>query len=52
MRLGYGVNGFGQCFVVDDDRDPHKAIAGPMTQFQAITFIQRLEIKLKKSLMR
>ena len=48
MRLGYGVNGFGQCFVVDDNRSPHKAIAGPMTQFEAITFIQRLKRKLNR----
>jgi len=52
MRLGYGVDALGWCFVVDDDRNPHKAISGRLTQFYAKVFINRLERKCKKSLMR
>ena len=52
MRLAYGVDALGWCFVVDDDRDPHKAISVRLTQFQAKALIDRLERKYKKSLTR
>lgn len=43
MRLGYGVDGLGRCFVVDSDRNPHKAITEGLNHFQAIVFIARLK---------
>lgn len=49
MRLGYGVDALGGCFVVDDDRNPHKAISGRLTQFEAVVFIDRIKRKTKKA---
>lgn len=43
MRLGYGVDGLGRCFVVDSDRNPHEAITVGLNHFQAIVFIARLK---------
>lgn len=49
MRLGYGVDGLGRCFVVDSDRNPHKAITEGLNHFQAIVFIARLKRRYARS---
>ena len=49
MRLSYGVDGHGNCFVVDDDRNPHKAISGKLSQFYAKVFIERTNRKARKA---
>lgn len=49
MRLGHGVDGFGRCFVVDSDRNPHEAIAEGLNHFQAVVFIDRIKRRYAKS---
>ena len=49
MRLGYGVDGAGWCVVVDDDRNPHEAISGKLTPFEAIVFISRIKRRYARS---
>lgn len=49
MRLAYGVDALGWCFVVDDDRNPHKPISARLTQFDAVVFIDRIKRKAKKA---
>ena len=49
MRLSWGVDGYGFYIIVDDDRNPHEALTGKLTQFQAMVFIARLKRKHKRA---
>ena len=51
MRLSWGVDGHGFCVVVDDDRNPHEALTGKLSQFQAMVFIARLKRRHSRAVM-